>query len=180
SDGNGTTSLNGYLTVFDDSIGNPVTSSTYLAPWTNYVKPQNPMGIFGGTVLNGNWILSVTDKAAGNIGTILGWGIRLNNATLVGNGKIFTEVPDKFELNQNYPNPFNPETKIIFTVPQQSKVVLKVYDILGKEVSTIVNETLLPGKYEKTFSGLSFASGVYFYKMEAGEFTSVKKMVLLK
>ena len=180
SAGQGTTSPNGYLTIMDDSIGNTITTTTYLSPWTNYVKPQNTMGTFGNTALNGNWILSITDGVATNTGVLLGWGIRLNNATLVGMNEISGSTPIKFSLAQNYPNPFNPATNITFSIAKQSKVVLKIYDILGKEVKTLVNENLSPGFYDKTFDGTSFASGVYFYKLEAGDFKAVKKMVLLK
>jgi subtilisin-like proprotein convertase family protein len=175
----GGTSKNGYLTIFDDTTGNLVTSTTYLSPWTQYVKPQNTMGTFGSTTLNGNWTLTVTDGVAGNTGTLLGWGLRFNNSVVVGTQNI-SELPYKFNLSQNYPNPFNPETNIKFSVPKQSKVILKIYDVLGQEVITLVNEYLAPGTYEKIFNASSFASGVYFYKLEAGEFNAVKKMVLIK
>lgn len=180
SAGQGTTSTNGYLTIMDDSIGNTINTTTYLSPWTNYVKPQNPMTTFGNTALNGNWILSITDGVATNTGVLMGWGIRVNNATLVGMNEISSSTPLEFRLAQNYPNPFNPATKITFSIAKQSKVVLKIFDILGKEVKTLVNENLSPGVYDKSFDGTSFASGVYFYKLEAGEFNAVKKMVLLK
>jgi hypothetical protein len=137
------------------------------------------MGTFGSTTLNGNWTLTVTDGVAGNTGTLLGWGLRFNNSVVVGTQNI-SELPYKFNLSQNYPNPFNPETNIKFSVPKQSKVILKIYDVLGQEVITLVNEYLAPGTYEKIFNASSFASGVYFYKLEAGEFNAVKKMVLIK
>ena len=90
------------------------------------------------------------------------------------------ETPVSFNLNQNYPNPFNPATKIEFTLPQSDFVVLKVYDILGEEVATIVNDKLQAGKHTYQFDGSNRASGVYLYRITAGEFNQVKKMILIK
>lgn len=89
-------------------------------------------------------------------------------------------LPASFELKQNYPNPFNPETKIEFKVSNTSAVSLKVYDLIGREVAVLVDEVKQPGTYEVAFSGENLSSGVYFYKMIAGDFSSVKKMSLLK
>jgi xyloglucan-specific exo-beta-1,4-glucanase len=91
-----------------------------------------------------------------------------------------SHIPKEFSLSQNYPNPFNPLTKINFAVPNTSKVTLKVYDILGKLVKTLVNETKDAGIYNVTFDGSDLASGIYFYKIEAGDFIESKKMVLVK
>ncbi|GJQ64525.1 MAG: hypothetical protein SCALA702_35780 [Melioribacteraceae bacterium] len=90
------------------------------------------------------------------------------------------EIPTEFNLAQNYPNPFNPATTIKFSLPADSKVVLKVYNTLGEEVATILNNVMEAGYHEVNFNAVNFTSGVYFYTIEAGEFTSVKKMVLLK
>ena len=89
-------------------------------------------------------------------------------------------IPTEFKLTQNYPNPFNPTTMIKFSIPKTSLVKLVVYDILGREVRTLVNEQKMPGYYDISFDASMFASGVYFYKLEAGTFTDVKKMVLIK
>ena len=89
-------------------------------------------------------------------------------------------IPDKFTLAQNYPNPFNPTTKIKFDLPNIAKVKLTVYDILGREVSILINSELGPGQYEVTFNGNNFSSGVYFYRIEAGDYVDVKKMLLVK
>ena len=85
-----------------------------------------------------------------------------------------------FSLEQNYPNPFNPVTAIKYTVPKQNLVKLVVYDIIGREVVTLVNEVKQPGNYSVSFDASNLASGVYFYRMAAGDFTDVKKMVLIK
>ena len=88
--------------------------------------------------------------------------------------------PSTFSLEQNYPNPFNPSTKIKYSVTQSSNVVLKIYDVLGNEVATLVNEEKPAGSYEVEFNPSSLTSGVYFYKLQAGSFVDMKKMLLLK
>ena len=88
--------------------------------------------------------------------------------------------PYSFELSQNYPNPFNPATVIEYSIASQEKVSLKVFDLLGREVSTLVNDIQNPGSYSITFNGANLSSGVYFYKLTAGSFTSIKRMILVK
>jgi YD repeat-containing protein len=85
-----------------------------------------------------------------------------------------------FYLMQNYPNPFNPKTKIQYELLLESQVILKIYDILGREIATLVNEEKPAGGYEAQFDGSGLASGIYFYELEAGNYSSVKKMILLK
>ena len=93
---------------------------------------------------------------------------------------ISTIVPNNCSLSQNYPNPFNPSTKINFDIVKPGFVSLKVFDILGKEVATLVSENLSAGSYETDFDGSNLSSGVYFYRIETNEFTQVKKMILNK
>jgi hypothetical protein len=97
--------------------------------------------------------------------------------------------PDEFELSQNYPNPFNPSTKIKFTIPESpllggdgtgGLVTLKVHDILGNEMTVLVNKQLPAGTYEVEFDGTELPSGIYFYQLRAGSFVETKKMLLLK
>jgi len=88
--------------------------------------------------------------------------------------------PSNFVLHQNYPNPFNPSTTIEFTLPESDFVELKVYNILGREVSTLVSNKLNQGKHTYTFDGKNMASGVYHYQLVAGDYKEVKKMILLK
>ena len=85
-----------------------------------------------------------------------------------------------FELNQNYPNPFNPETTIRFQIPQSGNVSLNVYDVLGRKIATLVDEYKLAGKYEVIFNGKELASGVYFYRLQSGNFIAEKKIVLIE
>jgi hypothetical protein len=106
----------------------------------------------------------------------------INQNYLIGINKIENEVPKYYSLYQNYPNPFNPSTKIKFDISTNSKLDVKlvVYDALGREVSVLVNEQLKTGTYEVDWNALSYPSGVYFYKLTAGEFTQTRKMVLIK
>ena len=101
------------------------------------------------------------------------------------NYKIVTSVKTNefignYFLSQNYPNPFNPTTTISYSIPKRSNVSLKVYNILGKQVAVLVNETQNTGNYKRVFDGSNLASGVYIYKLQAGDFVDVKKFVLMK
>jgi hypothetical protein len=89
-------------------------------------------------------------------------------------------LPAEFALSQNYPNPFNPATVIPYTLAKSSTVTLTVFNILGQEVATLVNEFQVAGTHQAVFSAQSLASGMYFYKLEAGDFSAVRKMLLLK
>ena len=89
-------------------------------------------------------------------------------------------IPDKFELSQNYPNPFNPVTNLEYGIAKLGFVSLKIYDVLGRELVTLVNEIKEPGYYKIQFNASDLASGVYFYRMEAGDFVAVKKFVVMK
>ena len=88
--------------------------------------------------------------------------------------------PKEFKLEQNFPNPFNPTTKIQYQLPQDARVTLKVYDILGSEVATLVNEEQEAGYKEVQFNGNNIASGMYVYRLQAGDFISTKKMLMIK
>ena len=90
------------------------------------------------------------------------------------------ETPEDFALYQNYPNPFNPATKINYSVAEVGFVTLKVYDVLGNEVASLVNEEKTAGSYEINFDGSELTSGIYFYKLKAGNYVETKKMILLK
>lgn len=99
---------------------------------------------------------------------------------VVSAGSNVSEIPDSYSLNQNYPNPFNPVTNLEFRIPESGFVSLKVFDILGNEVVTLINENMLPGSYKTEFDGSNFASGMYFYKLESGNFQETKRMILIK
>lgn len=91
-----------------------------------------------------------------------------------------SKIPQDFKIEQNYPNPFNPSTHIPFSVQGSALTSLKVYDILGREVATLVNEVKQPGRYEVTWNATGYASGVYFYRLKAGSFVQTKRMLLLR
>jgi hypothetical protein len=95
-----------------------------------------------------------------------------------------SRLPANFSLNQNYPNPFNPTTTISFTLPKSEHVLLKVYNVLGKEVATVINRQLSKGKHQVQFSShikqSNLSSGVYYYKISTNSFSDIKKMILIK
>lgn len=90
------------------------------------------------------------------------------------------DLPASFALSQNYPNPFNPTTEIKFDIPTRSHTTLKVYNILGREVETLVDEEMSPGHYVSEWDASEYSSGIFFYKLTAGDFVDTKKMVLVK
>jgi len=118
---------------------------------------RNDMGVFGGPHCTDlpQIITSIGEDVSGNI-------------------------PDKFQLLQSYPNPFNPETKIRFTISDYGFTNLIIYDVLGNEVATLINEEVAAGSYELDFNASTLASGIYFYRLSSGNFTEMKKMVLMK
>ena len=127
-------------------------------------------------------------------GTLYSVAINQNNYVWIGGASstMFTNepltavddnlpVPDRFAIDQNYPNPFNPSTTISFVLPQTSVVRLTVYNPVGQEVATILNgESLAAGQHQYSFNALNLSSGVYFYRITAGEFAQTKKMVLVR
>ena len=97
----------------------------------------------------------------------------LNNEVSIG-------IPSRFEVYQNYPNPFNPSTKISFDLPVDSKVNVIVFDLSGKEIVTLINDVKTAGYYTLDFNASNLSSGIYFYRIIAGNFTATKKMTLIK
>ena len=116
----------------------------------------------------------ICPRTNADFGTLIPVGIRENTGTI-----------SSYKLNQNYPNPFNPVTKISFTIPMNSKVTVKIYNVLGREVSELVNNTMNAGSYLIDFNGADLASGVYFLRLTAAgrdgtNFSDTKKMLLIK
>ena len=112
--------------------------------------------------------------AAGNAGVI----VKMDAPTGISN--VNNEVPSSFDLKQNFPNPFNPTTNINFSLPKSGFVTLKVYDMIGKEVATLVNEVKTAGNYIVGFNAANLPSGAYFYRLESNSFVDTKKMMLIK
>jgi len=104
----------------------------------------------------------------------------LINKLMVSGSGIGDMIPDVFALEQNYPNPFNPSTTIKFAVPQDSRVNLVVFNILGEKVAKLINQEMKAGYHQIEFDASHYASGVYFYSITAGDFVETKKMVLMK
>ncbi|MCX6163746.1 MAG: T9SS type A sorting domain-containing protein [Ignavibacteriae bacterium] len=120
--------------------------------------------------------------AAINNGGQSTWSGLYNFRTInsIGINLISSEIPAEYKLYNNYPNPFNPNTIIRFQIKDLRLVTLKVFNTLGKEVVTLVNENLSPGKYEVSFDGSNLPSGIYFYTIRSGDFTDTKRMLLIK
>ena len=107
--------------------------------------------------------------------------IVVKTATLaVGINNESSITPDKYAVYQNYPNPFNPSTSIKFDIPKNAFITLKVYDVVGKEVATLINEERAAGTYNVDWNASFYPSGIYFYKLESKEFTETKRMLLIK
>ena len=175
----GGTGSNFINTVLDDSATMSVINAT--APFTGTFKPQSPLSIFNGVPAKGEWELRIYDRAAGNTGTLQQWSMKVIMSTNpTGVNEIGSNTPDEFSLSQNYPNPFNPNTKIKFTIKEKGLVTLKVYDILGKEISTLVNDVKSQGLYDVDFNAAGLSSGIYFYSLQSGSNVESKKMILIK
>jgi len=181
---------------FSDANTGSVVGYPYIGRTTNggnsWISQQYPPNPSQEPLRDINFVNSLTGYIAGFNGTIL----YTSNGGFTWVKHISSELPMIFNLFQNYPNPFNPSTKIKFAIPTspskmergtegEEKVTLTIYDVLGREVATLVNEKLQPGTYEVEWPAPSgnasdFPSGVYFYKLETGDFSQTKKMVLMK
>ncbi len=159
------------LQKFNPSVG-------HLIQWTN---TKNNVVMQQGSFTYTGGLITIPNVKIYNLSNKLS----LINTTIGINNNV-NDIPTSYLLEQNYPNPFNPVTKIKFDIPIDSRilrndnVVLKVFDLLGREVATLLNEKLQPGTYEVTFDAAELPSGVYFYRLTAGVFTDTKKLVLIK
>ena len=125
--------------------------------------------------------LTITDTLFLQAGTLQGpytARVTVSGGTDVPEGP--AGIPREYSLNQNYPNPFNPGTHLTFQVAKEGFVSLKVYDVLGREVATLVNEVKRAGTYDAAWNAAGFGSGVYFCKMQSGTFAETRKMLLMK
>jgi len=161
-------------TIFSGTTSGPCILNTYDSLWT-----ETQLGVL--TEMSGGMCLAASaDKlfAGGNEPSMAGlWETPLSP---LGIEIKINALPSKFLLNQNYPNPFNPSTAISYRLPTNTLVVLRVFDVLGREVETLVNERQNLGSHSVTFDASNLSSGVYFYRLEAGTYSATKKLLLLK
>lgn len=155
------------------------TEAQISADMCNKWVPNNATG------LKAKWHFdsTYTDSVSGWHGTPTTSSVGFDTVTwcpIVGIEQISTTVPKEFSLAQNYPNPFNPTTTITFSLPKEGYVEIKLFDVTGKEVATLVSDPYRAGTYSVEFDATKLASGVYFYKITTGDFTATKKMVLIK
>jgi hypothetical protein len=174
----GGTGDNFICTYLNDSAFTPIQNGT--APFTGEFRPHRPLSQFNGVTAAGSWVLEIHDRATGNTGMFNAWSITIQLRDVIGIQQINTDIPKKFTLSQNYPNPFNPMTKIKFNVPKSSNVNITVFDVLGRHITTLVNEKLNAGSYETEWNANNMPGGVYFYKIETESYSETKKMVLVK
>mgnify|MGYP000889106585 FL=1 len=160
------------------------------APFTGVFRPSRLLFQFNNVPLSGDWILNVYQDGPGSdpkilTGVIKSWGmgVTTNNAlpgTILGGGNTSVQTPVKYKLHQNYPNPFNPATRIKFDVSESSDVNLTIFDITGRKVANLVNQRLAAGTYEYLWNAAGYTSGIYFYRLSAGNHSETKKMMLIK
>ena len=155
----------------------------YLAKDKGVLKSTDG-GISWGEVLQQNndsiYALSFLNNDLGFVTGTKGKVFKTTTGGVIGINQISGEVPTEFLLQQNYPNPFNPNTKIKFAIPKLANVRLAVYDLLGREVESLVNQQLTPGTYEVNWNAAKFSSGIYMYRLVTNDFSMVKKMSLIK
>ncbi|MCB9248250.1 MAG: T9SS type A sorting domain-containing protein [Ignavibacteriales bacterium] len=138
-----------------------------------------------GSITNLSWIFINIDSENSNYYSFLSTRITVHYGSIT-DVESDKNLSAQFELSQNYPNPFNPTTIIKYSVPNvvsnfsSNNVELKVYDVLGREIKTLVNQKQKAGNYEVSFDTKELSSGVYFYRLQSGDFIQTKKMMLLK
>ena len=146
--------------------------------WPSFGATDNVQYITAGDFDNDSDLDIVT---SGGIGGESYVSILYNNSILTSiYEETGTQIPRVFDLQQNYPNPFNPSTTIQYSIKENTLVSLKIYDILGREITTLINEVKTAGIYKVNFDASNLSSGVYFYKLTAGNFIETKKMILLR
>lgn len=142
------------------------------------------LSLLNGNSSIGDWVIRIYDAASNeNTGNLLEWGLIIKSDDLTGVEFEHEQLVSSFILSQNYPNPFNPSTQIRYSLPEAGNVAIKVYDILGNEVATLVNENQAAGQHSVTFNSADhgeLSSGIYFVRMTSQNFSDVKKIMLIK
>ena len=157
------------------------TNNSYVYPMIAAVETEGTNATVHFTYLwdkiPGSFVVGQNTKSVDNTYIYNSADFTLTNPVSVGGSEL---IISDFRLEQNYPNPFNPSTTIKYTVAERSNVAIKVFDMLGKEVASLLNTVKDAGSYEVNFNAQNLASGMYVYSITAGNFTSSKKMMLLK
>jgi len=159
-----------------------------IVKWTNVSGTHNVRAnddsFFSGPAAPAIWEFSHTFNSAGNFPYYCEPHLSMGmTGTIIVQNPVSVEdefVVDQFKLEQNYPNPFNPSTRISYSVPATTVVNLKVFDIIGNEVATLVNKEQPAGYYQVDFDASNLSGGVYFYQLATNEFVNTKKMILIK
>jgi photosystem II stability/assembly factor-like uncharacterized protein len=162
----------------------PNTNTGYVCTGNGYILKTTNAGLNWGvqnTPLTEN--LYQIHFPSVNTGYVACWSgkiLKTTNGGLTFTANVNGEIPEKYELEQNFPNPFNPQTTIRFSVPKKEFITLKVFDIKGQEVKSLIADEYQPGNYEIKLTGEGLSSGVYYYRMQSKDYSQTKKMILLK
>ena len=167
----------------ETGVGAGVIQLNSAASYTQFAFPIVYDQGFSGTPDRCGISIQITDPTGSGTGVTLGSEMYIDDLLL--SMDVVSDVEDEiqpltFQLKQNYPNPFNPTTQIKFSIKESGLVSLKVFDILGTEVATLVNNEYPVGSYTVDFNAAGLASGIYFYKIQSGNFVETKKMILMK
>jgi hypothetical protein len=169
--------VNNNTPYIDAAVGSVLKTTNQGVNWSTFITKTSS------TIYDIDFVNSNTGYIFGSYGIILK---TTTGSEPIAVKQISVEMPKKFILEQNYPNPFNPSTKIKFSIPYspfeggKGDVKLVVFNILGQQIAALVNQQLSPGTYEVEWPASNFSSGIYFYKLTAGDYYETKKMVLMK
>lgn len=180
-DGSGNVYVTGYSTGSGTSVDYATIkyNSSGVQQWVaRYNGPGNGIDEASSIAVDGSDNVYVTGRSEG-LGTTWDYAT-IKYSQSIGIRQLSSLIPEQFSLSQNFPNPFNPVTKINYDVTHAGRVSLIVFDILGRYVTTLVNENQSPGTYQVELDGSNLSSGVYFYKLETDGFTDVKSMMVVK
>jgi hypothetical protein len=177
STGNGGNGQNYFNTTFDDEAEIPITEG--IPPFIGSYRPEMPLSNYDNLSMAGEWVLKIFNNSHVLTGQLTNWCLSIGYYDPIGISN--NQIPVKSSLSQNYPNPFNSSTKVSFSLVKKSNVKIAVYDILGREVTVLVNNVFNNGSYNLNFNANNLASGLYFYTMYIdGKLFDSRKMVLIK
>jgi len=165
--------------VFADTA--TVAIDTGRAPYTGEYSPEHPLAQFDGGEASGLWVLEIYNHSADRMGVLEQWGVSIAFSLVVtsaaGGG---TGTPGDFSLSQNYPNPFNPSTVIPYSLPERSAVSFELFNTLGQRVMTIASGEQDAGTHEARLDASHLPSGIYYYRLQAGNHSAARSLVVLK